>query len=433
MADEEERRLERDAAAGDPAAAVRLAVLLERAGRRAEAARLLRPLVAHPEVRARLATYPAWDHVLADAGQTSHADVEPVVSTPRVLWSRPVPHALQGEAPPLLASPFGVVCLAANGFEVLDPDTGAPRFQANEGALSLASMRRTEANGVAVAGDLLVVVEVGGVRRYDLVSGEDLGLLGFGGMFPSAFLAGSVHVNVNPDGLFARAVGRRDTGQVVWSAEAGVADAMNARVAVGGDLVFVLGGDGLHDCEGVRAFERATGRPLWVERPAPAAQPWTLAADRRGVVLSLHALDRKDTDSCRILDAEGRRLAEHAPGWLVAGLAPDFAVGRAHPGPRVGGASWPGLVRIPRSGPPAEAAPLPVQALGGPVSVAIARDVILGAEGTAAGRRLVACRASGERLWDHELGDPTVIGVALLDRTVFVLTRDDVLVALTDL
>src|SRR2546423_8703389 len=127
MADEQVRRLEREAAAGDPAAALRYGRALERGGRRGEAAGVLRRIVDREDARAELARYPAWTHGAGDAGGTRFADVEPVVSKPRVLWKTLIPGArwaANSPATPLVASPLGVVCAKRQGFVVLDPGTG---------------------------------------------------------------------------------------------------------------------------------------------------------------------------------------------------------------------------------------------------------------------------------------------------------------------
>src|SRR5581483_23504 len=127
MADEQLRRLEREAASGDAGAGLRLARALEREGRRGEATRVLRAFRSHEEARSELARYPAWTHARADAGGTRALDVEPILSRPNVLWKVDVPGAHYVVASPatqLVASALGVVCAKRQGFVVLDPATG---------------------------------------------------------------------------------------------------------------------------------------------------------------------------------------------------------------------------------------------------------------------------------------------------------------------
>ncbi len=122
LTDESLRALER-AAAADPSRTRALAKALERAGRADEAWVALCRAVDQPDVRAELATRPAWTPA-GGPGRTHALDLPPVKREPRARWTARAP----GDR--LLASPLGVVVTTGRGtpVAVLDPTSGRLRW-----------------------------------------------------------------------------------------------------------------------------------------------------------------------------------------------------------------------------------------------------------------------------------------------------------------
>lgn len=129
MADDDLRRLERDAAhgpGGEPNVCLALARALRRAGRPDDAVNALRRAWRDPAVRAELARVPAWTHPRGPDG-TRYLDVRPLRATPRLRWHLPDPRAAPyARQDPLIAGPLGLVtCRERLKITVLDPETGA--------------------------------------------------------------------------------------------------------------------------------------------------------------------------------------------------------------------------------------------------------------------------------------------------------------------
>lgn len=122
LSDESLRALER-AAAADPSRTRAWATALARAGRADEAWVALCRTVDQPDVRAELATRPAWTHA-GGPGRTHAIDLPPVKREPRVRWTARAP----GDR--LLTSPLGVVVTTGRGTPcaVLDPTSGRLRW-----------------------------------------------------------------------------------------------------------------------------------------------------------------------------------------------------------------------------------------------------------------------------------------------------------------
>jgi hypothetical protein len=185
MSDESARKLARAVAGGGAAAErVRLALELERAGRRDEAYETLLPGLEEPIVRREIARFPAWAHDRATAGRTGCLDVAPITCAPRVKWTRPVSKMMPSVAgmTRLLASPLGIVCAQNDGFVVLGAETGRLRW---ERRWSQPQRFDDELNGgvpngpdvnwipqLAISGESLLCWNAGTLTSYDLWTGE---------------------------------------------------------------------------------------------------------------------------------------------------------------------------------------------------------------------------------------------------------------------
>lgn len=245
--DQDLRALQR-LAVGDPVERLRLAAALERAGRQDDVFDALVPGLSDPAVRTALARLPAWTHSAGGAGGTRWIDARPVRRTPRIRWrTTSTSHVLHGP----IATAFGVVLVEAmDGPEadshvrlvVLDPDTGARRWQADvEGEWESAQ---------AVAhGEVVVVASRTSSGAFDVWTGRRL----------CGLPAGVVSID---RGLL---LVRDSTGcvrafewtpphapdRLLWQAEG-----LGAFV-VGGEVVLGRGDQAVH------ALDRSTGRTLW--------------------------------------------------------------------------------------------------------------------------------------------------------------------------
>lgn len=425
MADEDLRRLERDAAAGDTGATVRLALTLERDGRRAEAARMLLSVVDDAAARDALARFPAWSHDGADAGRTRWLDVEPVTRTPRVLWKTKldVGNEPRFETTRLVASPLGVVAPTRRAFAVFDPTTGARRWQAK----SWAPGRARWAPRFVIEGDELVASNGDSLRRFDLVTGEERGALEVPGLAGGIVLHGNVHA-ISGREVVARAISS-GRGEPLWSRAIDIGteidiDTERAEpvLRAAGDMVFVLAASKLN------VLDRRTGEVRF-----EAAAGGSFVADADGSVVVEVGVSQRTGESTLVLrEASGRvlhRLERYR--WLEA-LSPRFILVDdvdERPSP---------VVAIDRATGEARALPLHGAAYSFPL-IAV-RDVIYGAGRDPIIPTLAACRMSGEPLlW--EFAPEEVVSaegrnewtLAALDRVLYVRFADGTLVALTDL
>lgn len=174
MADDELRRLEREAQSGDPAARIEWARGLLRAGRDAQALELLGARLDDPAVRAELAHLPQWTHP-EGPDRRAHLDVAPV-RTPRLRWHLPDPQACAyARQDGLLGGMLGLV--TARDFlaiTVLDPQTG--RVHATTPVGTGNGPERSGAPPLSLAGELLFVHgdEQGWVRGIHAWKDKDL-------------------------------------------------------------------------------------------------------------------------------------------------------------------------------------------------------------------------------------------------------------------
>ncbi len=422
MTDEARRRLEREAAGGDPAACVRVAELLVREGRRAEGARLLRSVPGSVAVQEALAKYPAWTHREGDAGRTGFADVEPVVAKPRALWKRRLRAVPEDNATGtrLLASPQGVVVWTRSGVQVRDLDGGEvvwqwkwpdqtrpanrwkPHMEIHEGHLLVASGRQA--------------------WRFALATGEKLSEIDVPAR--AVFLSGGVLYATDGDELRAYKVAVGEE-RPFWKAPVpGTHDGLaRSELAIAGGLVFV------HTYGGIRALDGETGAELWRSRHVGR----DLRADGKGSAsLETDIPQRPGEASVVFRDSKGKSRLQVEGLRQARALAPALLV--VSEGPGSGHLSR--AVAIDRSEGTVRGLPLVV---GDTMPLAIARDVIVGARGTTQPPAVAACRATGEVLWQHDVGALAGVGdirrwsVALLDRVIVLLLGDGTLVALSDL
>ena len=416
MADEDLRRLEREATANDPAACMRYAGALEREGRRAEAARALRRAIDSEAAREVLAGYPAWAHPWATAGRARSLDVEPVVARPRVLWTAKVDHGpglsssqTAWSSHRLLASPLGVVCATDRGVVVLDPDSGAERWHRNwaKRALAGGSPWRPQ---LEIHGQTLLVWNGDALWRNDLATGKAHGELR-APWATQALLDRGLLVAVEEDAIVARSVGREAQGEELWRAPRPRGELV---LAAAEDQVFIWS-------QGViAAHDRSSGEERWQEFGSA-----TFLADREGLVTLA-----EDPPRLELRDAKGQPVRRIEEGTWAFALTRDLVV------VGVGGAQ---AVAVVERASGAQTMLPALRAAGAPI---VARDVIYGATDEACSR-LGACRASGEQLWGLDLPRPTgrgarsersgVAALALLDRMVFAIVGETTLVALTDL
>jgi hypothetical protein len=403
LVDEDERRLEREARSGDPAACVRFANLFEREGRRAEAAIVLRTAIDHPAAREALARHPAWSHGASDTGRSRALDVDPIAKKPHILWRKKIDGGLHelGGAPHLLASPLGVVCITRDGVSVRDAGTGLPRWERHPAPRP---RRRTEKGAalrwrprVEILGASLLVWDQTVMWRHDLATGEDQGDLSLP-WASDALLDRGVLVTEEKDAIVARAVAPGAEGDVLWRAKVSTAQ---GRVTLGasGDKVFVRSVSGLH------AFDRKTGKKRW---SVPTGGGY-FVADASGVVSQ-----EGESSTLVIRGSTGdavRRLSDY---MTPLALTATHVFAQAPPSVEVSGdcieATQMSPVAIDRGSGQSVAlafAPRPDESF----PFAIARDVIHGMRYGPRGPNLAACRADASarrrarRARLHPVGD----------------------------
>ncbi len=173
MADDDLRRLEREATRGDPGSSLALAQALRRAGRADDAVSALRPAWRDPAVRAELAEVPIWTHPRGPDG-TGYLDVRPLRATPRLRWHLADPGAAPyARQDPLIGGPLGLVtCRERLKITVLDPETGAVHATTPVAA----STDNPGAPPLSLAGEVLFVHcdEHGEVRAIHAFDDQDL-------------------------------------------------------------------------------------------------------------------------------------------------------------------------------------------------------------------------------------------------------------------
>lgn len=442
MVDEDIRRLERVARAGDPAACIRTAWRLERDGQRGEAARLLRSVSEDPAAREALAKHPAWGHEDGDAGGTRALDVEPVVKRPRLLFRKRLEDGPPDDpgAVRLVASPLAVVCQSYNGLTAFDPLSGAKLWhhrlrkkKRDSDEDDLDDLDAPDAPLLVIQGEHLVVHRPGVVERRDVTTGEKVTSVKVPLVersFPRlerAFLEGSSLYTIENAHVVARAVGPDGDGKEVWRTKETLGPHAHLRGAAGG-LVFAFGGAGLV------AFDKETGAKRWTARTIERF----FLADEGGVVASEgDAPQRPELRELVLRGPDGKALHGREGSLAPRALAKDFVVAQAPPMGEDAGSS---AVAIDRSS--HESVVLPVSARGGTVPFAVARDVIYGSSGGGVVGGLVACRRDGTLLWamsGPEVGAPgddddsEEWALAVVDRLIYVLVGGSLLAAFTDL
>lgn len=420
MADEETRKLEREAASGDPTAAVRYAHVLEREGRRAEAARVLRGCFEHEAARDALAAYPAWTHAHATAGDTNFIDAEPITKTPRVLWKKKLPGEFYGPdfATSLVASALGVWRVTAKGFEVLHPDSGEERWRSVWRGRAPHWRPRVELRGRE-----LLVWNWSRVLRYELASGKDLGARAAPEASRAVIADGVLYAAEGVDHLAALAIDDRAPPPVLWRMAVEPFRYFPPLIVAGDHFLVLRAEQGV-----VVTVDRATGREKWRTRiVAPS-----LIGDADGWVATRFGGPQRPDDVELVLhDARGRprrRVEGMQRAWA---LAPGFVISASDA--QMMRPTRNALERIDRRS--AELRDLPLRVLSEDAPCAVARDVIYAGSPDRVSQALAACREDGTPLWQIESPVPSasVWALAALDRQLFVLYDDNTLVALTDL